>query len=127
MADQTVPLPRDAQQIARLLDSVAIVELIAKLNETRWTGRPGYPIRAMVGMALVKSLYVLPTWTRTARLVADHKGLRDVLGCSPSVYACYRFAEKLRQYDDLLGDCIEFVITALRVELPEMLESCPDE
>jgi hypothetical protein len=120
MADQTVPLPRDAQQIARLLDSVAIVELIAKLNETRWTGRPGYPIRAMVGMALVKSLYVLPTWTRTARLVADHKGLRDVLGCSPSVYACYRFAEKLRQYDDLLGDCIEFVITALRVELPEM-------
>jgi hypothetical protein len=31
-------------------------ELIADLEATRWTGRPGYPIRAMIGMALAKSI-----------------------------------------------------------------------
>jgi hypothetical protein len=50
----------------------------------------------MVGMTLVKSLYAVPTWSRTARLVAEHPGLQAALGCSPSVYACYRFGAKLR-------------------------------
>ena len=43
---------------------------------TRWTGRPGYPVRTMVGMALAKSLYTLPTWTRTVALVREHAALR---------------------------------------------------
>jgi hypothetical protein len=46
--------------------------LIAELEATRWTGRPGYPIRTMVGLALAKSLYALPTWTK-------------VTACSPSI------------------------------------------
>jgi hypothetical protein len=29
----------------------------------------------MIGMALVKSLYALPTWTRTIRLVSEHATL----------------------------------------------------
>ncbi len=71
-----------------LLASPEVASLIAELEATRWTGRPGYPIRAMVGMALVKSLYALPTWTRTAALVAEHAALRAALGCgteAPSV------------------------------------------
>ena len=75
------------------------MRLISELQETRWTGRPGYPIRAMVGMALVKSLYAIPTWSRTARLVAEHPALQAALGCAPSVYACYRFTAKLRACD----------------------------
>ena len=31
--------------------------LIADLEATRWTGRPGYPIRTMVGMVLVGLLW----------------------------------------------------------------------
>jgi hypothetical protein len=120
MATLTVPQGRDAQQLAALLDSPEIGRLIADLEATRWTGRPGYPIRAMVGMALVKSLYALPTWTRVARLVADHAGLRTVLGCTPSVYACYRFAAKLREHADALANCIDAVLGALRTEHPEM-------
>jgi hypothetical protein len=95
MADPTVPRRHDAEQVSVLLDSPEITRLITDLEATRWTGRPGYPIRAMVGMALTKSLYALPTWTRTAALVRDHAALRAALGCadtdSPSVYACYRF------------------------------------
>jgi hypothetical protein len=67
----------------------------------------------MVGVALVKSLYAIPTWSRTVRLVAEHDGLRTVLGCSPSVYACYRFAAKLRLYSDKLDACIGSVLGSL--------------
>jgi hypothetical protein len=96
VTDRTVTPRRDSQQVADLLTSPEIVGLIAELQETRWTGRPGYPIRAMVGMTLVKSLYALPTWTRTAASVHDHAELRAVLGDAPSVYACYCFTAKLR-------------------------------
>ena len=44
-----------------VLDSPEIGRLIADLEATRWTGRPGYPIRTMVGLALAKSLYAIPT------------------------------------------------------------------
>ncbi len=47
MAGTTVPPIRDAGQIKALLDSPEVASLIAELEATRWTGRPGYPIRAM--------------------------------------------------------------------------------
>jgi Transposase domain (DUF772) len=92
----TVPPRSDAVQLAGLLDSPEIAQLVIELTATRWTGRPGCPIRTMVGMALAKSLYTLPTWTRTVALVSEHAALRAALGCPdvadvPSVHACYRF------------------------------------
>lgn len=81
MAGPTVPPRSDAVQLGALLDSHEIAQLVTELAATRWTGRPGYPIRTMVGMALAKSLYTLPTWTRTVALVAEHAALRTALGC----------------------------------------------
>jgi transposase len=81
---------------------------------------PGYPIRTMVGAALVKALYCLPTWTRTARLIAEHAALREAIGGAPSHWACYRFAAKLRDHGDMLTACIERVLTTLREANPEM-------
>jgi hypothetical protein len=98
MAKASVPPNRGVEQITRLLASAVVRALVADLEATRWTGRPGYPIRTMVGMALVKSLYPLPTWTRTVRLVDEHAGLRKAIGGSPSADACYRFTRKLRQH-----------------------------
>jgi hypothetical protein len=94
--------------------------LIADLEATRWTGRPGYPIRAMVGMALAKSLYALPTWTRTVALVSEHAAVLAALGCEmcPSVYACYRFTAKLRAHTQLLDACIASVVKALKKRDP---------
>ncbi|MGH2913947.1 MAG: transposase [Solirubrobacteraceae bacterium] len=74
----------------------------------------------MIGMALAKSLYAMPTWTRTVRLVAEHDSLRAVIGCAPSEWACYRFARKLREHSDALADCLDRVIASLREHLPEM-------
>jgi hypothetical protein len=80
MAVSTVPPPQAVSQLSAVLDSPEIGSLIAELQALRWTGRPGYPIRAMVGMTLAKALYALPTWTRTVRLVREHSELRPVLG-----------------------------------------------
>lgn len=83
MAKSTIPQRTDAQQLGDLLDSTEIARLVAELEATRWTGRPGYPIRAMVGMALVKSLYAIPTWARTSALVAEHAAPRAALVALP--------------------------------------------
>ena len=64
-----VPPRSAASELAGLLDSPEIAKLVSELEATRWTGRPGYPLRTMVGMALAKSMYAVPTWTRTVALV----------------------------------------------------------
>jgi hypothetical protein len=120
MAGTTVHAPRDTERLSALLDSPEITDLIARLDATRWTGRPGYPTRALVGMCLVKALYAIPTWTRVARLVADHAGIQACLECAPSQWACYRFATKLREHSAVLADCLAAVLDALRTELPGM-------
>ena len=109
-----------ATELAGLLDSPEIGRLIAELDETRWTGRPGYPLRAMVGLALANSLYAIPTWTKTVALVREHDALREAIGGEcPSVYAAYRFAAKLRAYSDLLDTCIARVLDRLHRENPD--------
>ncbi len=116
-----VPPPQAVEQLTALLDSPELVALINTLEYVRWTGRPGYPVRAMVGMCLVKSLYELSEWTRTARLVKEHPTLREILGCAPSHWACYRFAKQLRVRDGwALTVCIDRVLAGLRKQFPEM-------
>jgi len=104
------------------LDSPELQRLITDLQETRWTGRPGYPVRVMVGMTLAKSLYAISTWTRTVRLVAEHHALQAALGCGdgvPSEWACYRFARKLRENGAMMDACIASVVGELHRRLPE--------
>jgi hypothetical protein len=122
MATATVPPRSGASELAGLLDSPEIASLIAELEATRWTGRPGYPIRSMIGMALAKSIYAIPTWTRTVALVREHAGLLAALGTDecPSVYACYRFAAKLREHGHLLDACIASVVERVHKEIPNV-------
>ena len=127
LAKASVYRTTEVENLSALLASPEVATLIADLEATRWTGRPGYPIRAMVGIALVKSLYCLPTWTRTVRLVAEHRNLQRVLGVPvnriPSVDACYRFARKLREHNDALQACIAAVLAALADQNPGMGET----
>jgi hypothetical protein len=43
-----------------------------------------------------------------------------VLGGSPSIWACYRFANKLREQNPTLNACLDRIATALRAENPDM-------
>lgn len=108
-----------AAAVAELLSSPEIAALVADLEDARETGRKGYGSRALVGGCLVKSLYGIATWSRTAALIAEHAALQDALGGVPSVYALYRFAAKLREHKPLLDACLDRVTASLRVELPE--------
>ncbi len=68
-------------------------------------------------MALAKSIYAIPTWTRLVALVKEHAALAAVIapdGDVPSVYACYRFTAKLRAHKHLLDACIASVVEALK-------------
>ncbi len=108
-----------ASNLSDLLDSTEIAGLIRDLEALRWTGRRGYPVRALVGACLAKALYAIPTWTRTAALVAEHASLREACGAAPSVYALYRFAAKLRSRKPLLDACLDSVAASLRANLPD--------
>lgn len=108
-------------EVQKLLDLPEIAGLIRELQETRWTGRPGYPIRTMIGLCIVKSRYALPTWTRTVALVAEHWGLQRALGCEgepPSIWAAYRFQKTLRDQAAMVERCIDSVVAGLREKLP---------
>ncbi len=110
-----------ASDLSAILASPEVVRLIGELQETRQTGRPGYPLRSMVGMALAKSMYAIPTWTRTVALVGEHRDLAAVIapdGDVPSVYACYRFTAKLREHTDMLEECISGVLKELKKRNP---------
>ncbi len=124
MVGETVPPRSAAAELAGLLESPEIAGLIRELEATRWTGRPGYPIRSLVGMALAKSLYAIPTWTRTVRLVREHAALSAAVGSDvPSEWACYRFTRKLREHSDTLARCLGRVTGALRAANPGMGEN----
>jgi hypothetical protein len=110
-----------AEDLSHILASPEVSRLIEELQATRWTGRPGYPLRSMIGMALAKSLYAIPTWTRIVALVGEHPALAAVIapdGDVPSVYACYRFTAKLRDHVDLLQGCIARVLKELKKRNP---------
>jgi hypothetical protein len=104
--------------VAELLDSPEVAALIDALSP-RGRGRKGFGPRALVGACLVKTLFALPTWTRVAALIAEHPGLQDALGGSPSCWACYRFTVKLRENQPALADCLDAVTAELQDALPE--------
>ncbi len=121
MASTKVPGRTAASELSDLLDMPEIRGLIEELEATRWTGRPGFSVRTMVGLCLVKARYAIPTWTKTVALVREHWALQRALGCEgnpPSVYAAYRFAEKLRKHGTMVERCIDSVIEGLHSKLP---------
>jgi len=123
MASRKLALGRDglAKTVATLLDSPEVSELVSELDALRWTGRKGYGSRALVGACFVKSVYAIPTWSRTAALIGEHVALQDALGGAPSVYACYRFATKLREHKPILDATLARLVESLSVELPEYM------
>src|ERR671919_2311269 len=91
--------------VAELLDSPEVAALVAALAP-KGRGRKGFGPRTLVGACLVKTLFALPTWTRVAALIAEHPGLQAALGGTPSVWAMYRFANKLRANRPALETCL---------------------
>ena len=86
-----------AGRLGRALDSQALRTLVADIDNRRWTGRPGYPTRCLLGAVLARYVYGLPNLRRTQTLIAENPALQAVIGGSPSLQAVYRFTWKLRR------------------------------
>lgn len=115
----------EVQDLAALLEFPEVQGLIKQLAESRWTGRPGYEIRTMVGLLLVKSLFAIPTWTRTLALVVEHDRLREALDCIhdedlPSIHAIYRFTKEMLAHGAALEECIQDVLRRHLEKHPDM-------
>jgi hypothetical protein len=124
MAKSKLPAGSVAAELDQILNSPEIAALTAEIKATRWTGRPGYPIRALIGLALAKSLYQRPTWTQIVALAEEHDALRQALGGEvPSVHACYRFTKKLIKFKALLNECADQLLASLKDLHPEMGEN----
>lgn len=120
MDSPTVPRRSAAASVAAILDSPEVSDLIAELDSLRWVGRRGYGARTLFGACLVKAIYAIPTWTRVADLIAEHRALAEALGGTPSHWACYRFARKLRSERERVAGCIDNIASALRDQYPDM-------
>jgi hypothetical protein len=101
----------DVAELLRSPEVEALIVAIEAVGDKR--GRRGFGTQALVGACLVKGLFALPTWTWVAALIAEHPGLRDALGATPSVWACYRFSTKLRKNHPVLADCIDACVMSL--------------
>ena len=95
----------------------ALIVAVEAVGDRR--GRKGFGTRALVGACLIKGLFALPTWTWVAALIAEHPGLQDALGATPSVWACYRFSTKLRKNHPVLANCIDACVVSLREQYPD--------
>ncbi len=121
MASDRVAARSPVAVIAELLELPEFRRLIAELEATRWTGRPGYSVKTMVGLCLVRHVFALPTWTRVVALVGEHWRLQRVLDCEgdpPSHWSAYRFSRKLRENGDSVQRCIDAVVEGLKAKVP---------
>lgn len=117
-----------AETVAILLDSREIIDFVSELNFLKWTGRPGYSTRTLIGVILTRFLFEETTWTRTLDLIQDHPKLRSAIGCEddrnmPSKDAMYRFTKKLRSCEGQRQECIDAVLEAFRSKHPGMGEN----
>jgi hypothetical protein len=97
-----------------------VVELVARIDALKLRKRRGYGTRTLLGAALVRAIYALPTWTRTVELIAEHAALAEAIGGTPSEWACYRFLTKLHKDRPVLVACLDALAASLRAYHPDM-------
>lgn len=98
-------------------------QLVATLQQMRWTGRPGYPIVVMVRTLIAKIAYQLPCVTQLVRFLRDHAELRAACGISsadqiPSIDAHYRFMKKLRA-SNALEETLQTLVARIATSVPD--------
>ncbi|MCH8026447.1 MAG: transposase, partial [Chloroflexi bacterium] len=115
--------PAPFEELEKIFEALDDGELIDALEATRWTGRPGYPVRVM-WRTLVASFYLgvvhdtdLVRALRSNPLLASACGIdrpEDV----PSKFAYCRFRKKLIMFNDLVAKILTACVDHLREKLP---------
>ncbi len=110
------------KELSAVLTNLNDSELLEALENTRWTGRPGYPIKVMWHTWIASYVRQIPTiqeLIRTLRrdpLLALSCGIRSDHEI-PTRFAYYRFRDKLIAHKDLVEQCMAKTVEALQRQL----------
>jgi len=116
--------PSLRDDLAALFDALPDDELIEALEATRWTGRPGYPIRVMWRTFVVSYYLGIVHDTDLIRALHANPLLAEACGVDwpdgvPSKFAYCRFRKKLAVFSDLVGNILARCVEALKDALPD--------
>jgi IS5 family transposase len=111
------------EELERLFEALDDGDLLNALEATRWTGRPGYPLRVM-WRTLVASFYLgIIHDTDLVRALDSNPLLALTCGIEgrdgvPSKFAYCRFRRKLTGFNEMIADVLSRAVERLRATLP---------
>ena len=112
---------RDPGRVETILDAVDATSVLERLQEYRWTGRQGYPLRTMWRAYLASFVLNLPHTNALIRRLHEDPELRRICGFGDSLphrSTFNRFISRLGYHRDLVGQCMAPMTTALKARLP---------
>ena len=107
--------------LAALLDGLDDGPLLEALQAYRWTGRRGYPLRAMLRAYLAKFVLKIRYNNQLLERLRGSRKLREVCGFGddiPSESGLRRFTNRLADHQDLVEQCLVNVTDELRELVP---------
>lgn len=110
------PLLAELRQIYEVLDDE---KLIARLQQYRWTGRPGFSVRAMWYSYLAGFVLNLPSTNALIRRLQDDAGLAALCGYQrlPSRWTFNRFVVRLSRHLDFVEEVMASATKEIRDRL----------
>lgn len=111
------------KELDDVFDNLHDEELLKALKETRWTGRPGYPIEVMWRTLIASYVLDIPTIQGLIRTLHSNPFIAMRCGIKsdeeiPTRFAYYRFIKKLIGHRDLIEICMGKTVEALMKKRP---------
>ena len=111
--------------LQRVLDSITYEGhwILETLQQRRWNGRPGYPVRALWRAYAAAFLLNLPHTNALIRRLQGDVGLRDLCGFGdvlPHRTTFNRFIRRLSRHLDLVEDALARVTDQFKTLLPDL-------
>lgn len=117
-----------AKELKAVFENLHDDELLNALEKTRWTGRPGYPIRVMWRTLIASYVLNIGTIEGLRRRFHENPFLAVCCGIYsdgeiPSRFAYYRFIKKLLAHRELIEQCMAKCVCSLKENLSDFSES----
>jgi IS5 family transposase len=112
-----------SQELKVIFENLSDAELIQALEKTRWTGRPGYPIRVMWRTVIVSYVLNVPSTQELIRTLHRNPFISTQCGIYsyqevPTRFAYYRFVKKLLAHTEVIERCMAQTIEGIRTKIP---------
>lgn len=117
-----------SDELKEIFDSIPYKDLVKRLKAYRWTGRPGYPIEAML-KAFIASYYLpIKSIAGLVRRLQEDPVLKEACGFDiskpiPHRSTFSRFFSRLTIHQDLVDRCLNIITTELHNLIPSFGEN----